>query len=473
MRLSFLFLFVFISFSLISLSGCGGKDDATSSSKDPCAKCDDNNKCTTKLCSELTDFQCVTKEIPGCHIGNLVCEPDLGENSCTAESDCDPCKGTVKGSKYLAKSCVNEVCLEDINPNSIKPITSTNKVSVAGNAFRVITKFPTPFNLKKNLFEIQVKVDTVAKSVDKISLDSIEVSGQDGKLAAVLGEYINERPMPTVGNEIEFSFPLDSDVLIAEREIKNLKVTYKFTITTRSISGVPQISTQQGVVNFPGIPFIAVKPSVDYPCPNSCDDGISGTRDHCGADTRFFCQHDPIVGVCGNLVCESGENKCNCAVDCGACEGAAGVYTLYGCQNMQCIAQLNPGTVKKSQPFFEQISIGTARVDSRILAPSPLESGKDTVSIELSVFTQGTVQAIQIRDVQLLDGTTELSKISVNQPLGMGTPVTMQLPVPAPAEVEESNTLSAQVWYDVTITDKTSSSKYTKSLGRITVVRTG
>jgi endonuclease I len=45
-----------------------------------------------------------------------------------------------------------------------------------------------------------------------------------------------------------------------------------------------------------------------------CDDAYLCTTDTC---SNGACSNDPIIPCCGNISCETGEDQCNCAADCG------------------------------------------------------------------------------------------------------------------------------------------------------------
>ena len=46
-----------------------------------------------------------------------------------------------------------------------------------------------------------------------------------------------------------------------------------------------------------------------------------------------------VSATCGNGTCESGENECNCASDCGKCEGAVPnqLCQEYTCATGECL----------------------------------------------------------------------------------------------------------------------------------------
>jgi len=75
--------------------------------KPECPVCDDDNPCTSDLCSEMTEYECKFEEIRPCE-GNNICEQGefgLSEdcpNTCNDEDEC-----TTDGFDYMSGTCMH------------------------------------------------------------------------------------------------------------------------------------------------------------------------------------------------------------------------------------------------------------------------------------------------------------------------------------------------------------------------------
>jgi len=78
-------------------------------------------------------------------------------------------------------------------------------------------------------------------------------------------------------------------------------------------------------------------------CPDTCDDRKACTRDYCGSDTDYYCEHEIIEDcTCGDSECDLdiGENKCTCPSDCGQCKGDVDKSVEYACVEDECVTAL-------------------------------------------------------------------------------------------------------------------------------------
>lgn len=73
-----------------------------------------------------------------------------------------------------------------------------------------------------------------------------------------------------------------------------------------------------------------------------CSDGDPSTTDYCAevGTCNAYCFN---LGECGNGICSSGENRCNCSADCGSCEGTTALpCRKFGCVGATCTEVWKP-----------------------------------------------------------------------------------------------------------------------------------
>jgi hypothetical protein len=88
--------------------------------------------------------------------------------------------------------------------------------------------------------------------------------------------------------------------------------------TARFTVQPPTALPEEERVALPEEPFAPI----ELECPPSCDDLNPATEDRC---ERGSCVHVLKEGVCGNAVCDPGENQVNCPEDCGRAQDPAAV----------------------------------------------------------------------------------------------------------------------------------------------------
>lgn len=453
-------LLLLVALTLL-LVACGKKECVTSAD---CTKAGFTSSCVENAC--------VRTPIPGA-CGNGQCES--AENECTCAADCGACSGTVPGSTLLQKTCnSDEVCTIDVPQTSVKPVTITNTIVSQGNTFKVTTTFNQPFNFKKDAFSTKLILDSIANFVSNIRVTGYEVSGLDkNKQNVVLVDKTVDKPLGKgLGVSDELHLMLNTGDLEGTVINPVLKVDYEYLLTQGSTS---QLKTAQIVNPLKGVSVSWVLPPVDYDCPKDCDDDNLGTADSCGPETQFFCEHTPIAGVCGNFQCDSTENRCTCAADCGACSGSAGQYLDMACQGNTCFGSLKSGVQIVPVSLFDDRNIGAFHLNNRYSYNKPFDTVNDRIKAEFTLYDiQATTSNVMIESVRVLDGTKELGYIGVNTPLSsVGQTITVQVPITSVAKPEASQFATLSVAFSYEQNGQVRKGTFTKPLEKITFITPG
>ncbi len=104
------------------------------------------------------------------------------------------------------------------------------------------------------------------------------------------------------------------------------------------------------------------------------------------------CVYTPIPNECGNKKCEESnkEDKCNCPLDCGLCEGKVdgSQFLIQQCVQDKCIEDVEESQVK---PIFSSVDITNAGDKFKIdtVYKQPFNMKKDTFSITVMLSDQG------------------------------------------------------------------------------------
>lgn len=407
--------------------------------------------------AECIDRTCVYNPIPNV-IGNSVC--DSGETKCTAPQDCGQCSGNVPGSQYLTQSCYQDQCLADIMPAKVKPVYLSSEARSGGNTFRVQTTYNNPFNLKKDLFRIQVALTQSAASQHRIISAELNGITADRRTVLLASKDINKPIWP--GQSLTEDLILEYPTTELEGELRTLTLTIRYSYSTQTTS---RESTFQ--VRYPSN-FIYVNPNVQYPCPPSCDDGNRGTRDYCGPETNHFCKHDPLPGVCGNYICETGETQCSCPQDCGPCMGSVGTFVELTCRGSSCVGVLKPGMRQEPNSLFDERRLGPMQLTNTYTFNNPFNTAHDVFALNFDVYSMGDAQDLTIETIRLLDGSQIIAEQDVNQHIS--DTLSVEVSVPAQAQHETERNVNLGVWYRYTRADKQTRANYNKNLGRITFI---
>lgn len=454
---------IVISLFLILISGCG---------KDCPKSCDDGNACTIDTCSEATGYECVHTPIPGCTIGDGICQPEEGETRCNAPGDCGPCAGTVGA--YLEYNCNGgDECLLDLSP-TVKQIPKalTNEMTIAGNAFKVISTFNTPFNMNKDLFNVKVSLSKFGTNVKDLKIMKMSLTGTDESRQTIsIGDKIVNKIIWNTLTAVEDNMRIDFPTAATDGAFTNLKLNIEFEYTFGG-----QKKTALIPITFRAITLQWVKPERQK-CPASCDDNNEGTEDICGEVTDYFCQNNPIPGKCGNYVCEPGENKCTCAIDCGPCSGDAGQYlTLYCSEEDECLSQVKPTLVQEPQTLLDDKNLIFVHFSNTYSFNKPFNTKTDKFVAELSLYNkQSAVTNVKINIVRILEGTKEIAVVEPNQIFNaIGDKATIEIPVGDIGVFESEKTLLIKFWYEYTYTSVSGAeirkAEFYNNLGKILLV---
>lgn len=457
MRFKSLFL-VFLVLFLLLLAGCGAECKKDSD----CVKPHFTGKCVSRECQ----FAPVPNEI-----GNGVCEP--GENKCNAPFDCGICQGT--NGPYLKYQCIEGSCVDAVPLEQIKPMYLSADAKVSGISVKVTSDFNQPFNLKRDLFRVKFSLMTLPNTVEDVEIKRIEITGiaPDKRKVSLYDEVVN-RPLHL---ELDAAADLVLKLNSADNygELSNIILNLYFDYYVVS-SGKRILKSGMFPVRYSGLTkFLWVLPVSVYSCPLSCDDNNQGTEDVCSAETDFFCAHRPVSGVCGNFVCESGENRCSCAFDCGACSGAAGNYMVYACVENDCVAQLRPSFVQEKKSIFDDRDLSYFHLQNNFEFYDPFKVGIDSIALTFSLYEKKEeVSQVRITDIRLFDGSVEVARAAADLSLsGIGDSVSVGVGISEISGVEENKALNLAVWYEFDRGGQTAKNEFRKPLGRITLVKPG
>ncbi|MBD3361483.1 hypothetical protein GF358_01695 [Candidatus Woesearchaeota archaeon] len=457
MRFKSLSLIIFIVILLL-LAGCGGecKVDAD------CQKSHFTGKCVNK--------KCVFTPIPN-EIGNGICEQ--GENKCNAPADCGICRGS--NGLYLKYQCINNKCVDAVPLEKIKPVYLSSDSRVSGIEIKTTSDFNQPFNFKKDLFNLKFSLMSLPNTIEDVMIKRIELTGitADRRKVTLFDAPVN-RPL-RLELDVEEDLILDLNTAENSGELNNLKLNMYIDYYVVS-SGKRSLKSSSFPVRFSGLnKFVWVMPESEYSCPESCDDDNPGTEDFCSEATDFFCVHKPIAGQCGNFICEPGENKCTCEVDCGACAGPAGNYMSYSCVDDVCKARLRASFSQEKKSIFDDRDLSYFHLQNNFEFNYPFNLDDDSVVLKFSLYDKNAdVSQIRITDVRLFEGTSEIAHTFANIGLSnVGDAASVSVKIPEISGVEESMTLNLAVWYEFNRGDQTVKNDFRKSLGKITVINPG
>lgn len=117
-----------------------------------------------------------------------------------------------------------------------------------------------------------------------------------------------------------------------------------------------------------------------------CKKDVDCVKPHfTGSCTDKQCNWIPIPNECGNLECESPENECTCAVDCGDCSGKAGKYLVKSCNaDEQCIEDI-PATAQKPITQTRELTTSGTKISVTSLFNQPFNLRKDQLELEFGI----------------------------------------------------------------------------------------
>lgn len=440
--------------TLIFLAGCGEDKECP-------ASCDDGNPCTTDTCSKETGYECRHTPIPGC---TLECGV--------------PCTGSAGA--YMTMQCDPETkqCESAIKPGiEVETSSLTNEMLSMGNKFKIITTFVQPFNMNKDLFNIELSASQFGAGISDIKIKKVELSGTDSNRQTItLGEEIVNKYIWTTETTVEEDLRIDFATSADDLELSNIKlrVTYDYD---QEFGGEITSKTAAFEITLRGVSFIIINPTITQTCPAECNDNNPGTADVCSAETDYFCEHQPLPGKCGNFLCEPDENKCSCPEDCGPCTGEAGKYLTFICQENECRTMIKQGTIQEPISKIDDKNRNFYYLQNKYSFKNPFNVNTDKFVLEFSLYNkQDAVGTVTIKDVKILDQSTEVASASVGKTLaGLGSTATVEVPVETFALYEEEKSLRIRVdtEYQFTTSSGTELRKdsFTTPLERVTLIK--
>ncbi|MBI4148666.1 hypothetical protein HY490_05220 [Candidatus Woesearchaeota archaeon] len=433
--------------------------------------------CTKAECKKDTDCvkphfdgnclekKCQYKPLPG-ECGNKVCEEP--ENKCTCAFDCGECTGKVGA--YLTGVCNKDnQCLLDVPEQQIKPVVLTAEQPSQGDKFKVTMIMNQPFNLNKDTISLRIEVAQESPNNRDRKITRATLSGQTKERQTVtIAEKTINKPLWGQGLDVRDELMLDFPVTGPDGELTNLLLSIDYEFVQASGAAVQQKTASFQIRNTQQ-KLVYAKPPNTYPCPD-CDDKNAGTRDECGPETQYFCQHTPLPQACGNFVCDGNENKCTCASDCGPCTGT-GVFTVKACANNQCVAQLKGGITIAPQQVFDDRNLNTFQVQTYFKYNTPFNTATDKFIMDTTLYQLGqNVGNVQIEAVRLLEGSTELGAAVGNRALpSIGSKQIIEIALPPQAVAEQERNVLVNVYYSF---DQNGQKKgqFQKPLGKIVFI---
>lgn len=157
-----------------------------------------------------------------------------------------------------------------------------------------------------------------------------------------------------------------------------------------------------------------------------CETALDCTPKHAfsAACINNECVYSPIPGICGNTLCETGENKCTCPQDCGPCTGPVqgSKYLIQKCVRNQCLQDVPENKIK---PVFDSKEVSNRGDKFRIetFYNNPFNLKKDLFKVKISLISQGPknrnerITGLELSGVTADRKTVGLSSKKVNKVL--------------------------------------------------------
>jgi hypothetical protein len=192
----------------------------------------------------------------------------------------------------------------------------------------------------------------------------------------------------------------------------------------------------------------------------------------------YNCSYYPKPNECGNLKCETGENRCTCPDDCGPCEGPykGSTKLVMACETgtNECKTDVSPERQKPKLISQEVTQAGDRfRVTAELKDPANLR--KDTAKITIALIQTSTSNSLhKIKRISLTgelakQPVTILEKTLERNIWTAGTEYSLQTDIPylfhgKPNEDGDFNKLTILVDYEYTQTTGTQTALKTTTL---------
>lgn len=139
--------------------------------------CDDNNPGTRDVCDKTTDYICEHRPISNA-CGNYKC--DTGENKCTCDIDCGPCRGE---GAYTSQRCVQDQCKTVLKSYNAEEKNLFDEKDAGRMEMNINYKYPQPFNTQQDSFTIDFELTSTDEGVSSPKIDTIRVLDGSEQLA--------------------------------------------------------------------------------------------------------------------------------------------------------------------------------------------------------------------------------------------------------------------------------------------------
>ncbi|MBN2567361.1 hypothetical protein JXB02_04740 [Candidatus Woesearchaeota archaeon] len=436
---------------LLLLAGCGP------------AECEQNADCVQKTCHTVKCVKgiCTYSPLLNCCGNGLI---DRNETKCSCPEDVGACEG-VSESRYFQTLCVNDECVMDIVKDLIDKEQVATKMQFEGFELKVTAGYANPFNLFSNYLNLTVELSSITYISDRnldyandITITSIEltttIDGVEETLATIPLNLLLERRGDGYSKSI----------ILKDRAFSSIETTGDLTIRVSVDYGkikpnraaYDPLSASRDL-KLPNVIFL--KPTTPYACASDfCDDGNDATEDEC-VEGKLLCIHTPIPGICGNLECESTENKCSCAVDCGTCEGDYSDHLEWRCVSNSCVKRIRDDTRSETKLLYTD-SADEYQLITELNAQKPIHVGEDSVSIsiQLSGIRDNFVGPLEVTRIELVDGEELLGKKDLFNGNTLDTlreTIVVDVPIDFSLETaEQTGKMTLRLHYNVALNDR-------------------
>lgn len=375
---------------LITLSSCSRQVEQTEENLNLCSddlECPsygcEIGKCVQGACQFSTKSNCC---------GNGICESS--ENTCSCPNDCGKCESQ----GVFIRSCKDNKCVTNVDVNSLSSEIKYMDLNIASKAY---LKLKFDYNQPSIIDGSNIMIDFILETlndynsikINKISLDALV----DGDLL-YLGNYQREFSLNNVNKQYKVYFVPNFLESKDEYEVKSIDLNIWYELE----EGVENTLTIRTPIE--KIEIEKVESSVT--CPNACNDNNILTKDECSTSTNNRCIYEYRKEICGNYICESGENSCNCPFDCAECETAFDIEGVEGvCNNETEQCEPSFSGIVTENPIVEDRNIAgfTMQIKYNFENPAINESSLIKITSKLDNLADGW-DDIEFEQINVLSG---------------------------------------------------------------------
>ncbi|RMF55465.1 hypothetical protein D6745_02085 [Candidatus Woesearchaeota archaeon] len=426
--------------------------------------CDKDTDCPSGECftGKCLKYNCSKTPIPNC-CGNGICESATGETRCSCPEDCKPACNQKNGS--LSEQCINPdtfdickddmagcVCEWDIDPKTVKEVPLAFSQNLGGFSITGSAKIEDPFNTKTSYFTFEAELTNIQPNFINPTISKVQLIGNLYGKDVVLGEKDIGRTFWFIGDKISDRIIVDYDFEdVVSSQYVTMKIFYEYTqVVPGRDNMVIRNNFQQrfsSKLNF-------VDLDREYSCSQEeCNDNNDCTIDSCITGTKL-CNYELRPNCCGNFKCESGENKCNCARDCGPCERDASEHVEYFCSTANTCLTRVKNNVVQPMSLLDERQLPYFKIGMITTLNQPFDINKDSITLEFELKNDhpDLVFPVKITKIQLLENEVLLGQYTNTEELnsvGDSFSVTLQ-PSFSMNEIESEKSVSIKVDYEYT-----------------------